>query len=319
MLHAPDFLGYDGAIEMARDGHRDLFEAGLRIKRAGNALMRTIGGRAIHPVNLKVGGFHRPLRPEELADVAELLRVAREDLLETLAWAATLEFPDREIDVELVALGGDGEYPIERGALHSTAAGPLTAERFEDEYLETHVRHSTALHSHHRERGAYVVGPLARWALFSDLLPGPVRDAARSAGLESVCRNPFRSILVRTAEMLFAADEALRLIDDYEQPAPAPDPDAWPEAAGSGWSEAPRGMLWHRYELAEGGRIETARIVAPTSQNLAAIELDLRGLVAASLELGEEELQHRCEQAVRNYDPCISCSTHFLKLDVDRA
>ncbi len=249
MLHAPDFLGYPGAVEMARDGHRDLFEAGLRIKGAGNALMRTIGGRAVHPVNLKVGGFHRALRRAELEPVAEALRVAREDLVTTLAWAGELDFPEHEIDAELVALGVDGEYPIERGELHSSAAGPIGPERFESEYVETHVRHSTALHSHHRERGSYVVGPLARYGLFSDRLPAPVREAARAAGLGPVCRNPFQSIVVRCVEMLFAADESLRLIADYEPPEPAPDPGAWPEGTGSGWSEAPRGMLWHRYEL----------------------------------------------------------------------
>lgn len=318
MLHAPDFLGYDGAIEMARDGHRDLFEMGLRIKRAGNALMRTIGGRAIHPVNLKVGGFHRPVRAGELEPVAELLRIAREDLLASLAWAATLDYPEHDIDAELVALGGVGEYPIERGELYSTGGEPIAPETFETEYLETHVRHSTALHSHHAQRGAYVVGPIARWSLWSDLMPDEIREAASEAGLGPVCRNPFRSILVRLAEMLYAVDEGLRIIGDYEQPSPAPDPDVWPEATGSGWSEAPRGMLWHRYELAEGGRIRTARIVAPTSQNLAAIEEDLSGQVQAGLDLGDEELRFRCEQAVRNYDPCISCSTHFLTLELDR-
>ncbi len=318
MLHAPDFLGYDGAIEMARDGHQELFERGLRIKRAGNQLMGRIGGRPVHPVNLKIGGFNRPLRPEELEPVAESLRVAREDLFEAVAWAGELDFPDREIETEFVALGVDGEYPIERGMLHSSAAGPIGPEQFELDYLESQVPHSTALHSHHRERGTYIVGPLARYGLFSDRLPAPVLDAARSAGLGPVCRNPFQSIVVRCVEMLFAADEALRLIGSYEPPEATPDLSSGSPATGSGWSEAPRGMLWHRYALEQGGRIREAQIVAPTSQNQAAIETDLGDLVEDNLDLSDADLQWRCEQAVRNYDPCISCSTHFLRLRMDR-
>jgi coenzyme F420-reducing hydrogenase alpha subunit len=272
----------------------------------------------VHPVNLKVGGFNRALRSEELEPVAESLRVARDDLFDAVAWAGELEFPEREIETELVALGADGEYPIERGTLHSSIGEPIGPEHFERDYLESQVPHSTALHSHHRERGAYVVGPIARYGLFSDLLPVPVREAARSAGLGAVCRNPFKSIVVRCVEMLFAADEALRLIESYEPPPPTPDLELGPAAVGSGWSEAPRGMLWHRYSLAEGGRIREARIVAPTSQNQAAIEADLRELVQANLDLPDADLQWRCEQAVRNYDPCISCSTHFLRLSIDR-
>ena len=318
MLHAPDFLGYEGAIEMARDGHEALFERGLLIKRAGNELMALVGGRSVHPVNIKVGGFHRPLRREELAPVAEILRRAREELIEAVAWAGGLPFPERRIETELVALGDGDRYPLEAGVLRSSVGEPIGPARFEDDYLEEHVAHSTALHSRHRQRGNYIVGPLARYGLCFDQLSPVAQEAARSAGLEQVCRNPFQSIVVRCVEMLYAADEALRLIDSYEEPPPTPalKPRV---AAGSGWSEAPRGMLWHRYELDADGRITSARIVPPTSQNQAAIEDDLRGLVQENLDLADDQLQWRCEQAVRNYDPCISCSTHFLRLRIDRA
>jgi coenzyme F420-reducing hydrogenase alpha subunit len=184
--------------------------------------------------------------------------------------------------------------------------------------VEEQVPHSTALHSRIRERGNYVVGPLARFSLNHAALSPLARDAARDAGLGEVCRNPFQSIVVRSVEMLYAADEALRLIDAYQPPDPPAVPFEPRSAAGSGWTEAPRGMLWHRYELRADGRIESARIVPPTSQNQALIEEDLRGFVEANLELPDAELQWRCEQAVRNYDPCISCSTHFLRLELER-
>jgi coenzyme F420-reducing hydrogenase alpha subunit len=317
-LHAPDFLGYAGAIEMARDGHAELVERGLRIKKAGNDLLRAIGGRAVHPINLRVGGFYRASAPNELAPVAQSLERVREELVETVRWAGSLEFPERELDCEFVALHEPGRYAIESGRLISSAGLDIEPRQFLDHVLEEQVPHSTALHSRLLERGNYVVGPLARYSLNHGGLSPLARQAALEAGLQSACRNPFQSIVVRCVEMLYAADEALRLIDAYEPPDPPAVPFEPRAATGSGWTEAPRGMLWHRYELRADGRIESARIIPPTSQNQASIEDDLRGFVEANLDLLDDQLQWRCEQAVRNYDPCISCSTHFLRLEIDR-
>jgi coenzyme F420-reducing hydrogenase alpha subunit len=319
MLHAPDFLGYEGAIEMARAEHPEPVERGLRIKRAGNEVLRTIGGRAVHPINLRVGGFHRLPRPDELEPLRRELVAAREDLLDALAWTGTLEFPEHELDVEMVGLSTGHEYAIEDGRLISDRGLDIGPAEFTEHVVEEQIPHSTALHARIRDRGNYLVGPLARWNLNSRLLPELVREAAAAAGLEERCANPFRSISVRCAEMLFAADEAIRLIDAYEPP-DAPAVPVEPRAGvGSGWSEAPRGVCWHRYELADDGRIERATIVPPTSQNQASIERDLTEFVRANLALDDERLRLRCEQAVRNYDPCISCSTHFLELDIERA
>jgi coenzyme F420-reducing hydrogenase alpha subunit len=319
MLHAPDFLGYAGAIEMARDGHAELVERGLAIKKSGNNLMRVVGGRAVHPINLRVGGFYRAPTAAELAPVRDSLERSREALVETVRWTGSLEFPDYERDFELLALRRPGEYPIDRGMLVSTGGLDIAPQQFDEHIVEEHVEHSTALHAHLRDGGNYLVGPLARYGLNSGDLSPTAREAAADAGLGEICRNPFQSIVVRSVEMLYAADEALRLIDAYEPPDP-PAVEVQPHAAvGCGWTEAPRGTLWHRYELRDDGTIAEARIVPPTSQNQATIEDDLEGFIQAHLELPDRELGLRCEQAIRNYDPCISCSTHFLRVDVDRA
>ena len=318
MLHAPDFLGYAGAIEMARDGHGDLVERGLRIKRSGNELMRVVGGRAVHPINIRVGGFYRAPTPAELAPAAEALKQTREDLIETVRLTAGLEFPDHERDVEMVALSSPGAYAIERGCLVSTEGLEIGPDEYPEHFVEEQVEHSTALHSRLRRRGSYLVGPLARYAINGEWLAPVARQAADEAGLGAVCRNPFKAIVVRSVEMLHAADEALRLIEEYTEPDP-PGADVQPRAgAGTGWTEAPRGMLWHRYEVNEDGTIAKATIVPPTSQNQSTIEEDLTELVGKSLDLADSDLQWRCEQAVRNYDPCISCSTHFLRLEINR-
>jgi sulfhydrogenase subunit alpha len=318
MLHLPDFLGYDGAIEMSRDGHGELVKRGLEIKKSGNDLLRVIGGRAVHPVNLRVGGFYRAPSAAELAPVAERLARTREWLGETVRWAGSLDFPDADRDFELVALRADDQYPIEGGRLVSSSGLEIGPGEFADHVVEEHVERSTALHARLRDGGHYLTGPTARYGLNFELLSPLAREAARDAGLGEICRNPFMSIVVRLVEMLYAADEALRLIDSYEPPDP-PASAVEPRAgAGCGWTEAPRGTLWHRYEIDDDGTITDARIVPPTSQNQATIEDDLRELVAEQIDLPDRELSWRCEQAIRNYDPCISCSAHFLRLEVDR-
>ena len=317
MLHAPDFLGYPGAIEMARD-HREIVEQGLQMKKAGNALMTVIGGREVHPINVRVGGFYRPPTRAELRALIEPLERARETALATVQWTSILDFPDVRLDPEHVALADPDGYPIDLGRIVSDRGLDIEPAAFDEHIVEEHVEHSTALHARLRERGSYLTGPLARYSLAYEALRPLAREAAREAGLGPACRNPFQSIVVRAVELVQTTDEALALIDAYE----APDPPAVAveprRAVGHGATEAPRGMLYHRYEIDEDGTILDARIVPPTSQNQRAIEEDLRAVVERSVDLSDEDLTLRCEQAIRNHDPCISCSTHFLELTIDR-
>ncbi|MBT2212668.1 Ni/Fe hydrogenase subunit alpha [Actinomadura sp. NEAU-AAG7] len=316
LLHAPDFLGYPGAVEMARD-HRAVVERGLRLKKAGNTLMGVVGGRAIHPVNVRVGGFYRAPSRGEMAALTETLRPALDDALATVRWAAMFEFPDFVHEHEYLALAAD-RYPLDGGTLRTSAGRAFPAAAFEEHIVEEQVPHSTALHARFTDGGVYLTGPLARYALNRDKLSPLALEAAAAAGLGAECRNPFRSVLVRAVEVVYAIDEALRIIDAYEPP-PRPAVPVPPRAGtGHGVTEAPRGVLYHRYDLDADGLITAARIVPPTSQNQTAIEDDLRRFVAPRLHLDDASLTGRCEQAIRNYDPCISCSTHFLDLTVDR-
>jgi sulfhydrogenase subunit alpha len=317
MLHAPDYLGYESAIAMARD-HPAIVERGLQIKKAGNAIVELVGGRAIHPVNVRLGGFHRAPVPRELEPLAEQLQRARELAFEAVRWTATLPIPDHDEDYEFVALSHPDRYPIESGRLASSGGLDLAPAEYDEHFVEEQVPHSNALHSRLRDGGSYLCGPLARYALNSARLSPLARQAAQDAGLGPVCRNPFQSIIVRSVEILYALDEALRLIGSYEQP-DRPAVAVAPRAAtGYGWTEAPRGLLYHRYRIDGNGTVLDAKIVPPTSQNQLRIEQDLYGIVLENIGLDDELLRLRCEQAIRNHDPCISCSTHFLTLEVDR-
>jgi coenzyme F420-reducing hydrogenase alpha subunit len=318
LLHAPDFLGYDGAVELARD-HRSIVERGLAIKKAGNELLTVLGGRAIHPVNVRVGGFYRAPSPAELAALVPALRRALDDALSTVEWVARFEYPDFHHDHELLALVEPDRYAIESGTPATDRGLSFAVRDFEAHIVEEQVPHSTALHASLAGRGRYLTGPLARYALSQHLLSPLARQAAAAAGLDIDCRNPFRSIVVRAVELVYAVEEALRLIDGYRPPCAAAVAVPPCAAVGYGATEAPRGTLFHRYALAADGTITSARIVPPTAQNQASIEHDLRALVSQRLHLDDHRLTHECEQAIRNYDPCISCATHFLTLSVERS
>lgn len=316
LLHMPDFLGYPDVITMAR-GHRELVERGLALKKAGNQLMGRIGGRAIHPVNVRLGGFYSAPTRAQLRPLADTLRRALDDALYTVAQASRLEFPDAEFDHEFLALTTPDRYPIENGNITRSAGDPFDVREFGDHVVETQVPHSTALQAT-LDGGRYLTGPLARYSLNSALLSPVAAQAAHDAGLGPVCRNPFRSIVVRAVEVVYAVEEALRIIESYDAP-PRPFVDV-PARAGTGHgvSEAPRGLLYHRYEIDSDGLIRAATMVPPTSQNQAAIEHEMGQLVAANLALDDAALTALCERSIRNHDPCISCSAHFLTLTVRR-
>lgn len=318
MLHAPDFLGYHDAIQIAKD-HKQLIEDVLRFKKHGNEIVALLGGREIHPINVKVGGFYKVPRKQDFKKLEENLKWCRDFALEAIEFVATLPFPDFEVDYEFVALRHGEEYPFNEGRIVSNRGLDIAAREYDAHFEERHVKRSTALHSVLKARGNYFVGPLARFNLNHDTLPAIARQAARSAKLKAPCRNPFKSIIVRCVEALFAVDEALRLIRHYEMP-DEPALNIEPKA-GTGYActEAPRGILYHRYRIDEAGIIQDAKIVPPTSQNQKTIEEDLRLFVPKYMDLPDDKLQWQCEQAIRNYDPCISCSTHFLKMEVDRS
>lgn len=317
LLHAPDFLGYESAIHLAQD-FPDIVARGLHLKKIGNDLMALIGGREIHPINPRVGGFYSAPSPMDLERLVDELQWARDAAIETTRWVAGFTFPEFEQDYEFVALSRPDEYAVVDGRIISSRGLDIGVEQWGDYFAERHVEWSHALHAVIKERGAYLTGPAARYSLGFEKLHPSARRAALAAGLGPTCANPFKSIVVRAVETVHACEEALQLIEGYRRPDPA-SVEIRPRAGvGHGASEAPRGICYHRYELDEAGNIADCQIVPPTSQNQLRIEQDLWGLVPHLLHLPDDELQWQLEQAIRNYDPCISCATHFLRLTVDR-
>jgi len=319
MLHGPDFLGYPSVVEMARD-HPQIVERGLALKKVGNDLMTLMGGREIHPVNARVGGFYRAPQRGELSTLREKLLRARELALDTVKWSATLDIPEFERDYTFVSLRHADEYPMNEGRIVSNRGLDIDVSDYDEHFEEEYVDYSNALHCVLKPGAeSYHVGPMARYANNFERLPPEIQAVAKGAGLGPVCVNPFRSITVRAVEVLYAVTEALRVIEHYRPPEQSAIEVRPRAATGYAATEAPRGLLYHRYTIDDAGMIRDANIVPPTSQNQKTIEDDLRRVVATRLDQTNEEIQYVSEQAIRNYDPCISCSTHFLKLEIDRA
>ena len=320
MLHAPDFLGYPSAVEMAVD-HRAIVERGLRLKKAGNTLIELLGGRATHPVSPRIGGFTKTPTRKALRALLPILEPALEEAIETVRWTASLPMPDFEQDYVFVCLGGDA-YPLESGdTILVSGRDPVPLDEWGIAMEEHHVAHSNALQARLLDGTSYLCGPMARLHHHADRLHPIARALREEVGLPRTVLNPYRSIVVRALETVHAFAEAIDIVEAYEtieSPYAAIDPARLSSpSAGCGATEAPRGLLWHRYAIGADGLVADARIVPPTSQNQARIEDDLRGLAITLIAMDHGAATHLCEQLIRAYDPCISCATHFLDLRIE--
>ena len=314
LLHAPDFLGYEDALLLAKDKPEVVKDA-LRMKKIGNDIVAVLGGREIHPINVKVGGFYRVPAKRELERLVEDLKWGKEKAIAAAQLTATFEFPELEVAYEFVSLNHPSEYPMLGNRVTTSSGMDIAVREYEFHFEERHIAHSNALHSVLKGHGSYHVGPLARFNLNFDKLMPVARQVANDLHITPPVRNPFKSIIVRCIETVHAYELALRLIAEYEppeEPAVAMTPF---HGIGFGASEAPRGLLYHRYRLDDAGLIMDAKIVPPTAQNLSTMEADLRKFVTANIEMDREQLTWKVEQVVRNYDPCISCATHFVKME----
>jgi coenzyme F420-reducing hydrogenase alpha subunit len=319
LLHAPDFLGYESGISLAGD-HRELVEKGLRMKKIGNELLEILGGRAIHPINVTVGGFYRTPNRHDLKRLLADLEWGLEASIDTLALVSTFDFPDLDVDYECVALKHLYEYPMNEGRVVSSSGLDIAIEQYEEHFEERHMPQSTALHSVMVPSGrSYLVGPLARITLCFDELSPTAKRAAETCGIAWPSRNNFQSIVARAVELIDAYEEAIAIIRDYNaEPAQSRIPFVPKAGEGCHATEAPRGLLYHRYRIGEDGLIAEAKIVPPTSQNQGQIENDLRAYVPRVASLDNALATQKCEHLIRNYDPCISCATHFLDLRIER-
>lgn len=324
LLALPDLVGAKSFLPLV-SSHEKVVRRALRLKKTVNQLSDVLVGRHVHPISAIVGGFTKLPSAGELEQMHESLTGLRPDLEATVALMASLSFPAFERPTEYVALtSDDGSYPLLSGEIGSSDGVRLAKREYRRATNERVVAHSSAKHAS-LSRDSYAVGALARFNLNHDKLLPRGQEAARALGLQAPCHNPFLNTVAQTVEAAHCLEEAIGLVGgllergvDRSEALVVGLNEAKriPVRAGEGVGavEAPRGTLYHRYATDAAGTITEADCVIPTNQNLANIEGDMRALVPAILNLGDAEIQMRLEMLVRAYDPCISCSTHLVRL-----
>lgn len=316
-LAAPDFLGFDSGIEMAKH-HGEVIQRGLRIQAFGNALVSLLGGRSVHPVGACVGGFYAAPSKSAVTALLAKTQTLLEDAEALMRWVASIAMPDNSHEFTYVALRHPSEYPMNEGRIVTSQGLNLSIDCFDQYFKESQVSYSTALHCLLQGK-PYLVGPLARVNLNYDTLPTRITTLIEELGYQFPSNNMYHSMMARAIEIYYCLIEAQRLLAHYDYPKMAAVPVIPSAGVGYGCTEAPRGLLWHRFEINASGQVINARIVPPTSQNQARIEEDLTvSLYQFGLDKTDNLLLNCCEKIIRNYDPCISCSTHFLNLSVSR-
>lgn len=324
-LVAPDLVGVKSFMGLMKD-HAEAVRRALRMKKTCNDICDILVGRHVHPISCVVGGFTKLPDSSQLEKIRTLLLQVREDLAPTVALVATLKFPDFKRETEYVALvSDDDEYPLLSGDIGSTDGVRKVKEEYQTISNEFLVPHSSAKHAK-LSRDCYAVGALARFNLNAGKLHPAAQKVAVTIGLTAPCHNPFLNTAAQLVECVHCAEEALQIVEqllarEVKQSEAVivgvNENRSIPVRAGRGVGavEVPRGILFHDYEVDEGGIIRQANCVIPTGQNLRNIEADMHKLVPEILDKSDAEITLALEMLVRAYDPCISCSTHFLEVD----
>ena len=318
MLAAPDFIRAPDVVALAKRDP-ELVKRALAMKRLGNDLMSAVGGREIHPISLKIGGIFKAPSKETLAALTPELNRLRGSVQDMAAFVSSLDKPKLKRDVTLVSLRDQARYAIDRGEIVSNKGLRIPPSSYEDNFIEHQVDYSNALHSRTKDGATYMVGPLARYNLNFPQLHNVAKAMAKDLDIEPPMTDPFQSISVRAVEITHSLEEVAAEIEQYAKPAHNSVPYKIKPGVCYGVSEAPRGILYHSYVVNARGQVERAKIVPPTAQNQARMEDDVRQLAPEIIRSDPTEARRLSEMAVRNYDPCISCATHFLKLEIRNA
>ena len=314
-LAAPDFFGVGSVITLA-ETHPEVVNIALRTKKMANDMVRIIGGRAVHPIRTVIGGFTKLPTEEEMIKMKEMLESCYPDLEKSLEVFKTLDVPDFERETEYISISDTSDYALYDGKIKSTDGWEIDDQNYLDKINEKVVQHSTAKHCW-ASRDTFMVGALARFNNNYGKLTDNAKKYAKELGLEAPCYNTFMNNIAQFVEIVHSVDDSIRLIDEIlkegldDNKAMA---EIKPKAGrGVGVVEAPRGLLIHDYTYNDKGRVEKANLIIPTGMNYANMEKDMHALVPAIIDKSEDEIKLACEMMIRAYDPCISCSTHFLK------
>lgn len=315
-LAAPDLFGVGSVFPLVKT-HPEVVNIALRIKKMANDMVRIVGGRAIHPIRTVVGGFTKIPTMEEMLTMKKMLKACYPDLEASKEVFKTVKLPDFERETEYISISNAAEYALYDGSIKSTDGWEIDDQEYLDRINEKVVKHSTGKHCW-SSRDAYLVGALARFNNNYDKLSDNAKNYAEELGLKVPCYNPFMNNIAQFVEIVHSVDDSIRLIDEMMEDGLDEDKamaDISIKAGrGVGVIEAPRGLLIHDYTYNNKGRVEKANLIIPTNQNYANVEKDMEAMVPTIIDKSEDEIRLACEMLIRAYDPCISCSTHFINI-----
>ncbi len=316
---APDFLGMSSVFPLA-DTNPELFERALGLKALGNELCTKVGGRSIHPITAVVGGFTHEISAQEYVELADKMDASVEFALQAVDLFRGFAVPDIATAGDMLAMVQDDSYPVQASstARFLNAGIEFDADEVQDQVEEYAVPHSAALLARVRQtQTPYFTGALARINASWKHLSQEAKVAAAKAGLRPPEANPFMNNVAQAVEVVDALCRCSTLCRRLSEPdgfASDSQPVAFEVKAGRavGFTEAPRGALFHDLEIDEAGRVVHASIVTPTAQNVANLEADMRLLAEKLVAEGaaEDVVRLEIEKLVRAYDPCLSCSVH---------
>ena len=315
-LAAPDFFGVGSVIPLV-ETHPEIVNIALRTKKMANDMVRIIGGRAVHPIRTVIGGFTKLPTEEEMIKMKEILQASYPDLEKSLEILRTLKIPEFERKTEYISISDTSDYALYDGNIKSTDGWEIDDQDYLDKMKEKVVKYSTAKHCW-VNGNVFMVGALARFNNNYQKLTDNAKKYAEELVLKAPCYNTFMNNIAQFVEIVHSIDDSIRLIDEILEEGLDEDKamaEIKPKAGrGVGVVEAPRGLLIHDYTYNDKGRVEKANLIIPTGMNYANIEKDMHALVPSIIDKSEDEIKLACEMLIRAYDPCISCSTHFLKV-----
>jgi len=317
LLALPDYFSVNSVVELAQR-FPDEVRRGMELQALGNQIIKLFAARSINPVGIQVGGFSHSPAAKNVQHLLERIEQQEQAALDLLNWVCHLEKPEHAQELLQFSLRESNNYPMMSRTLQGSQGQCHDIDDYTQYFEESQQPYSTAFHSLYQQQ-AYLLGPLARFNLNYSLLDYKIEQILTANNIRAPLPNNYYSIIARAAEICQALLTAKNLLQNYQENKPASVAVTPKAGVASGCSEAPRGFLWHRYEISEQGSVVSANIVAPTSQNQAQIEQDIKWTLEKNgLDQAPDELKRIAEQVIRNYDPCISCATHFLTLRIHR-
>ncbi|MFH1722944.1 MAG: Ni/Fe hydrogenase subunit alpha [Candidatus Altiarchaeota archaeon] len=313
LLVLPDYMGFESAIAMAAKYPKHIQRA-LNIKKLGNDICTLIGAREVHSITAVPGGFSKIPSQKELDSLLERIKKQKGDIVKAAELFAEFKYPDYQRPTEYVALQKEDEYALMDGTINSTEGLCISKERYLDYFQENIQEYSTAKFVVSEGKG-YMVGSLARINLNQRMLSSDARKLIDKSKFDFPNYNPFLNNFAQAVEMVHFTDRAIDILENIR--IRKEDPVDFKLRAGRGVAatEVPRGTLYHDYELDDKGDVVHANIITPTTQNLKNCEDDIKGFLPTILKKSQKQVVSNIEMLIRAYDPCISCSTHFLDVE----